>query len=178
MQFDNYFYGQVLGMVSFCFGIASFYQKNDIKLKVLMMIMLACLCSHFLLLGAFTSALIASVSVVRTGLAIFYKSFKIAFVFIVISIFIGFYTAQSYLDWLPVIAACLGAYSLFCLQGIALRLGLLIGAVLWMANNFIVGSIGGTLLEATVFTVNLFTIYRLIKAQKKVEFKTPEVAIN
>jgi hypothetical protein len=37
----------------------------------------------------------------------------------------------------------------------------LIGAVFWLANNILVGSIGGTLLELTNITVNGVTVIRL-----------------
>jgi hypothetical protein len=42
-----------------------------------------------------------------------------------------------------------------------MRLVMLCGTGLWIANNLIVGSIGGTALEVVVALVNLTTIVRL-----------------
>uniref|UniRef100_UPI00208DF560 YgjV family protein n=1 Tax=Enterobacter sp. JH569 TaxID=2923092 RepID=UPI00208DF560 len=59
---------------------------------------------------------------------------------------------------------------LFCLTGIKMRVLLFAGSCLWLANNIIVGSIGGVLLEASVIVINLTTIYRLHKQR----FMDPE----
>jgi hypothetical protein len=42
-----------------------------------------------------------------------------------------------------------------------MRLLMLCGTLLWVANNLLVGSIGGTALELVVAVVNLGTIVRL-----------------
>jgi hypothetical protein len=47
------------------------------------------------------------------------------------------------------------------LKGVLLRVGLLLGSVLWLVNNIFVGSFGGILLESTLIIVNLVTIKRL-----------------
>ncbi|MCP3862549.1 MAG: YgjV family protein, partial [Aestuariibacter sp.] len=53
-----------------------------------------------------------------------------------------------------------------CLSGIKMRLAFLYGALCWLTNNIIVGSIGGTMLEATLLMVNSFTIWRLYILKK------------
>jgi len=68
-------------------------------------------------------------------------------------------------DWLPLTASCLGTLALFLLQGIAMRLLMLCGTLLWVANNIIAGSIGGTALEVVIACVNTVTILRLRRAQ-------------
>ncbi len=44
-----------------------------------------------------------------------------------------------------------------------MRIGFLLGAVCWLTNNIMVGSIGGVLLEATLLLTNLLTIFRLAR---------------
>ena len=44
-----------------------------------------------------------------------------------------------------------------------MRLLMLCGTWLWIANNVIVGSIGGTALEVTIAVVNTTTILRLYR---------------
>ena len=56
----------------------------------------------------------------------------------------------------------LGTYAVFVLKGIPMRIGFVLGAMCWLINNILVGSIGGVLLEATLITVNVTTIIRIL----------------
>ncbi|HCL12817.1 MAG TPA: YgjV family protein, partial [Alteromonas sp.] len=69
-------------------------------------------------------------------------------------------------DLFPIMGTCIGTYALFCLSGIKMRLAFICGAICWLTNNILVGSIGGTLLEMTLLMVNCFTIWRLYVAGK------------
>ena len=127
------------------------------------------LCFRFLrfaLLGAFTACLSALLSVVRTGLSIKTRSRTVAYIFIVMTLAIGLYFADVWYDLFPIIGTCIGTYALYCLSGIKMRLAFLCGALCWLTNNIIVGSIGGTMLEATLLMVNSFTIWRLYILKK------------
>ena len=73
----------------------------------------------------------------------------------------AFLEPDAVVRWLPLGASCLGTLALFLLQGIPMRLVMLCGTGLWVANNLIVGSIGGTALELVVAAVNATTIVRL-----------------
>jgi hypothetical protein len=59
--------------------------------------------------------------------------------------------------------SCLATGAVFLLRGIAMRLVLLVCTLLWLANNLLSGSIGGSLLESMIATVNLTTIVRLFR---------------
>ncbi|EQM43604.1 bacterial inner membrane family protein [Vibrio parahaemolyticus 3256] len=122
---------------------------------------------HFLLLGSMVSALSALLSALRTTTAIFVSSKRVAAVFIVISLVSGFWVAEQWRDLWPIIGTVIGTYSVFCLSGIRMRIGFLLGASCWLTNNILVGSIGGTLLEMTVIVMNLLTIYRLHRQQSE-----------
>jgi hypothetical protein len=50
-----------------------------------------------------------------------------------------------------------------------MRLVLLMSTFLWLANNILSGSIGGTALEATIATVNVVTMTRLLIARNHAE---------
>ncbi|MDW3189950.1 YgjV family protein, partial [Vibrio sp. Vb0932] len=92
---------------------------------------------------------------------------RVAAVFIVISLVSGFWVAEQWRDLWPIIGTVIGTYSVFCLSGIRMRIGFLLGASCWLTNNILVGSIGGTLLEMTVIVMNLLTIYRLHRQQSE-----------
>lgn len=156
-----YIFAQLLGLLSFVLGVLCFYQKNDYRLKVIMVMMNINHAFHFALLGATSACLSAALSALRTWLSVKYTSSALAYVFILLTIVGGYLMFESWQDALPILGTCIGTYALFNLDGIKLRFAFLIGAMCWLANNIIVGSIGGILLETTLIAVNLTTIYRL-----------------
>ena len=83
-------------------------------------------------------------------------------VFLVMNIAIGLVFAKSALGWLPIVASCLATVAVFRMEGVAMRSVLLVCTLLWLANNLLSGSIGGTVLEAIIAVVNAVTILSLI----------------
>ncbi|CAE6930510.1 YgjV family protein [Vibrio sp. B1FLJ16] len=164
---DTTLLAQALGFISFGLGISVFYQKNDRLLKILMLVFNLNHLLHFLLLGSMVSALSALLSALRTTTAIFVSSKRVAAVFIAISLVSGFWVAEQWRDLWPILGTVIGTYSVFCLSGIQMRIGFLLGASCWLTNNILVGSIGGTLLEMTVIVMNSLTIYRLYRQQSE-----------
>jgi len=103
----------------------------------------------------------ASLSTLRSILALRTRSLWVAAAVIAANIGFGLILARHPADWLPLGASCLGTWALFTLQGVRMRLVMLCGTALWIANNLIAGSIGGTALELVVAAVNLSTVVRL-----------------
>lgn len=158
---------QFFGLLSFTLGILCFYQRNDRKLKIMMLLLQLNNVLHFGLLGAWTASLSSLLSVARTGLAIRTKSRQLAYLFILLSIALGIVVGERWTDIFAILGSCMGTYAVFCLSGIRMRLAFLLGAIFWLTNNIIVGSLGGTLLESTLIVVNLITIYRLYHFRQK-----------
>ncbi len=168
MTFDNpiYILAQALGFVSYGLGVFCFYQRDDRRLKIIMLIMNLNNTVHFLLLGAATASLGSILSVFRTGLALKTSKKSVAMVFILFTLLLGYAVADSWQDALPIIGTSIGTYALFCLNGIKMRLTLLCGTLCWLSNNILVGSIGGTMLEITLLIINTSTIRRLYFADR------------
>ncbi|MCV2401948.1 YgjV family protein [Marinomonas sp. C2222] len=158
---------QLMGFASFAIGMYAFYQKDDKKLKIVMCIFNLNHAIHYLLLGTVVSAISSLLSAFRTGLSIYVSSKWVAFLFIAIGLISGFYMADEIWDLWAVMGMCIGTYALFVLKGIPMRIAFLVGACCWLTNNLLVGSIGGTLLEATLITTNAITILRLLKDERK-----------
>ena len=164
-------FAQWLGFLSFALGISTFYQKDDRKLKLVMLIFQFNNVLHFYLLGSDISAISTLLSFLRTATAIKTSSKLVAAAFVIVSIALGLWIADGPLDLLPILGSVLGTIAVFLLKGIQMRIAFIIGAICWLANNIIVGSIGGSLLEATLLTVNLFTIMRLYRNNQKVSLE-------
>lgn len=163
MTFDNpiYILAQALGFVSYGLGICCFYQRDDKRLKIIMLIMSINNVVHFYLLGAVTASLASVLSVVRTGLALKTSKKSVAVTFILITLILGYAISDRWQDIFPILATSIGTYAVFCLRGIQMRLAFLAGALCWLINNILVGSIGGTMLEITLLVINGNTIRRL-----------------
>jgi len=81
---DQQVAAQVLGFFSFVLGIYAFYQKDDKKLKIIMVIFNLNHLVHFILLGSIVSALSTLLSAIRTTTAIYISSARVAALFIIV----------------------------------------------------------------------------------------------
>jgi hypothetical protein len=152
---------QLAGYVAFAIGIYSFSRKDDRKLRATMAAQAFSYAVHFLLLGSVAAAAASLVTSVRALLSLYTRSAYVAVAILAVNIALGFATASSAVGWLPVVASCAGTIAFFFFDGVALRLILLFATACWLANNLILGSIGGTLLELFLGGVNARTTYRL-----------------
>lgn len=163
---DQQLAAQVLGFFSFVLGIYAFYQKDDKKLKIIMVIFNLNHLVHFILLGSIVSALSTLLSAIRTTTAIYISSARVAALFIIVGLSSAAYLADSLWDLWSMLGMSIGTYAVFVLKGIQMRIAFILGAICWLINNILVGSIGGILLEATLISVNITTIIRLLREQK------------
>ncbi|GEA12923.1 YgjV family protein [Alteromonas sp. KUL49] len=152
---------QFIGGLSFVTALFAYYQKDDTTLKALLCAVYIIHGVHFYLLEATTAALMCGLSLLRTLTTIYTSSLKVMFIFLLLTLVAGALSYSSVKDLLVVSAGIIGVYSLFRLSGIPMRVGIMMGASLWLLNNILVGSIGGVLLEVFVISVNLITIQRL-----------------
>ncbi|MDT0594621.1 YgjV family protein [Glaciecola petra] len=154
---------QGFGLLAFVFGLVTFLQKNDDKLKLYMLCLFASQVIHFYLMGAATASAANLLNLIRTFISLKYNKVWLGVIFIVINIAWGAYLYQSPLSILPILGSCFGTFSIFFLQGIRMRLAFIFGAICWLTHNAMILSIGGILLETIVILGNLVTIMRLRK---------------
>lgn len=152
---------QLLGYAAFVFGIACFAQTDDRRFKLFMAAECAAYIVHFWLLAQPTAVASTTVSLLRSLAAIKAKTPAVGVFFMLLSAALGFWLMQGWLSLLPIAASCIGTFALFFLQGLRMRALMLIGTLLWLLNNVLVGSIGGSALEAVLAVTNAHTIWRL-----------------
>lgn len=152
---------QLVGYVALVLGVSAFLQKRDVQLKVLISGESIAYFAHFILLGNFAAAGSAMISCLRNLISLKSRSPWWVAVFVVLNLIVGVLLAKHLIGWLPVAASCLATGAMFLLRGIFMRLVLLICTLLWLGNNILSGSIGGTILEALIAVTNLSTIIRL-----------------
>ncbi|GGX75195.1 YgjV family protein [Pseudoduganella dura] len=163
MPIDWFSPAQCVGYVAFVLGVGSFLQTDDRRFKLFMAGECLAYVVHFALLGNPTAVASSTMSLLRSLLALRTRSVWVALAVVAINIALGLYLARQPSDWLPLTASCLGTLALFLLQGIPMRLVMLVGTFCWIANNVIAGSVGGTALEVVVALVNIVTIGRMAR---------------
>lgn len=161
MPIDWFSPAQCIGYIAFVLGVGSFLQTDDRRFKVLMTAECLAYIFHFALLGNPTAVASSCVSFARSLASLHTRSAWVAAAVMAANVTFGLMFAQQPSDWLPLGASCLGTFALFFLHGIQMRLLMLCGTGMWIANNVIAGSIGGTALEVVVAIVNASTILRL-----------------
>jgi hypothetical protein len=158
---------QLLGYVAFCLGVTAFWQSDDRRLKALVAALSLTYAAHFTLLGNPTAVASALISSVRAGLSIYTRSIWIAAAVVIANLIAGFAMVSHWQQVLPIAGAVLGTIAMFLLRGIAMRLVLLMGTCLWLTNNLLSGSIGGSALELIVGLTNATTIVRMLLASRR-----------
>jgi hypothetical protein len=153
---------QCVGYIACILGVTAFLQKNDRRLKGFNAIQGLAYAAHFLLLGSFPASASSLISAIRSFLALRTRSLWVAALVIGVNVAAGAVLVRSSAGWLTVIASCLATLAVFMLQGIRMRLVLLVCTFLWLANNILCGSIGGTMVESTIAVLNISTMIRLL----------------
>jgi hypothetical protein len=152
---------QLFGYAAFILGVGSFLQKNDRHFKLYMFGECTAYIVHFWLLGNPTAMASTTISAIRSALSLYTRSVWVAAIVVIVNLALGFSLVEHWWNWFPLMASCIGPLALFLLHGIRMRVAMLLGTVLWVANNLIAGSIGGSALELVILLVNGHTIWRM-----------------
>lgn len=163
MTIDWFSPAQCVGYVAFVLGVSSFLQRDDRRFKQFMAAECLAYIVHFSLLGNPTAVASSTMSLLRSVLALRTRSVWVAVVIVAANLAFGLALATRPSDWLPLSASCLGTFALFLLRGVPMRLVMLCGTGLWIANNLIVGSVGGSALEIVIACVNIRTTWLMAR---------------
>ena len=158
---------QIAGYAALAIGITAFLQKNDRRLTLLVAMVSLMYILHFSLLGNWPAMGCSVVSCVRNLAALKTRSLGWMAFFIAANVAVGATAASDAAGWVPAVASGLATVAVFRMSGIAMRLVLLSCTLLWLVNNILCGSIGGTVLECFIGTANLTTIARLAWARRR-----------
>jgi hypothetical protein len=153
---------QLAGYAAFVLGVMAFLGKSDRRLKIFNASQSLVYGVHFLLLGNLPAMASSLVSATRSALALKFKSLYLAAAIIVVNLTAGVIFVRTPVGWLPVLASCAATVAIFTMSGVGLRAVLFCCTLAWLVNNIVSGSIGGTLLELTIATVNGRTIYQML----------------
>lgn len=166
-KFEFFSLPQWVGYAALLISCIAFSQTRDRHLRGWMMAQNAVYAVHFFLLGNLPSTAGSSINAVRNGLSLFTRSWWAVGLMVGASIAASFILAAQAWQILPLIASALATVAVFRLAGMLLRATLMCCSVLWLINNYLVGSIGGIAIEIVAIGLNLTTLIRLLREAKK-----------
>lgn len=157
---------QLAGYLALVLGVAAFLQRDDRRLKLLLVAECAAYAVHFTLLGNPPAASSTLVSAARNALSLRFQAAWLAAASVLVNVAIAVALRTQGVGWIPVVGSSLGGVALFTLRGIPMRLVLLSSTALWLVNNVLSGSVGGTILESLIAAASVSTIVRMTAAAR------------
>lgn len=173
MQFPEFTLGQFIGLIAYVVVLWSFSRKRDDHFIYGQIVSSIFWVLHYGMLGKLAASATTGVHILRYGSAPFARKHQqwrmlIAVVVVLFYCGCGFLFAAEWIDWMPIIASVIGSFAVAFLEGIRMRMVFLIVSCCWLSFNFLSHSIGGTLTDISVLTINFITILRL-RADKQRE---------
>jgi hypothetical protein len=169
---------QVVGYLALVLGVSAFLQREDSRLKVLIVAECTVYAAHFALLGHPPAAISALVTAGRTGLSIRWRARWLAAASGALTVLLAVAVGTHGRGWIPVFGATVGGAAMFLLHGVTLRLCLLVSTACWLVNDILSGSVGGTILETLVAMASISTIVRLALAARAAGRSTAQSAAS
>ena len=158
---------QTIGLVALVVGLSAFLQKSDFLLKRNLTIYTLLMGIQFVMLDLWASALAAWLGTFRTYVSMRSRNTAVMWSLIAIVLIFALPTVRSVTEVLPIIGNILGTWAMFKEQGLRMRALMFVGTLCWVSHNYLVGSIGGTVIEALFLIVNANTMYGLIRQEIK-----------
>jgi len=158
---------QVVGYFAFAAGVFAFLQKQDRRFKIALTFQAIVYGIHFVLLGNLPAAAGNSVSVVRNLVSLRTRSNYVAAGLVALTCVFAYFTVKSPVGLIPLVATVISIVGMFKLDGIPMRLCMLVCTGMWLTNNLLCHSIGGVMLESTIGATNCFTMVRIGLANKR-----------
>ena len=167
---------QLVGYVALALGITAFLQKSDDRLKFFNATQGLVYAVHFVLLGNLPASASSLISSFRSFLALRYRSWLLGAAIVIVNLGMGVAFAKNKAGWLPVIGSSIATVAILTMRGVSFRAVLLTSTLLWLANNSISRSIGGTLLELANATINISTMIRMVRSPARAQSQRPDAA--
>lgn len=152
---------QMFGHATFVLGLITFSRKNDHHFRLWLTAQNILYATHFHLMGNPAAMAGALLSATRNVVSMKTRSLWAAAILLALNFALGLRFVHTAWNALPLLATAVATLSMFRLEGMYLRCGMLVATLLWLTNNIHTGSIGGTAMESMISVVSLVTIWRL-----------------
>lgn len=158
---DAFSLPQLLGYATFVLGMVTFSRKHDTHFRLWLTVQNVVYALHFILMGNAAAAAGMTLSILRNLLSMRTRALWVAGVLLGLNFVLAFFVVSDLRNVFPLLAAAAATLSMFRLSGLKLRYGMLVATLLWLTNNILIGSIGGTAMELMIAAISCVTIWRL-----------------
>jgi hypothetical protein len=158
-------WAQVIGLIAMIIGVSAFWQKDDAHLKRNLSLYTLLMGVQFAMLDLWASALAAWLGTLRTYISMRTRNSWAMWALIILILLATLPTLTRLVGLLPIAGSLIGTWAMFREQGIRMRALMFVGTLCWVSHNYLVGSIGGTIIEATFLIINAKTIITLIRQE-------------
>lgn len=161
MNHEFFSTAQMFGHAALVLSLVSFSRKHDGHFRIWLTGQSVVYATHFFLMGNLAGMAGALLSASRNVLSLWTRSFWVVAILLGANVALAFFVVKTAWNVIPLIATAVATLSMFLLQGVRLRCGMLCATLLWLINNILTGSISGTLMEIMIAIISCITIYRL-----------------
>ncbi len=162
-----YWIAQSIGIVAFFVGITIFFHRSDRRFRGQLAVYSTMISLHFFLMGANVAGVSALLNTTRTVISMRTSSTVIMVVFIVMTWVLGISNFKHPMEIFPMAGTIISTWALFRTKGLRIRYVVWFATACWTIDNICLGSIGGSLTEASFLIINVLTIYRFRKLQRQ-----------
>jgi len=139
----------------------TFSRKRDTQFKGWLVGQNLLYAIHFFLMGNLAAMVGSTLSSTRTLLSLYTRSLVVIAILLTANVLLGFWVVKAAWNVIPLTATAIATVAMFRLHGLQLRCVMLLCTILWLINNILTGSIGGTAMESMIAVMSCFTIFRL-----------------
>ena len=161
MTSDLFSTAQMFGHAALLVSLVTFSRKRDTHFKGWLVGQNLLYAIHFFLMGNLAAMVGSTLSSTRTLLSLYTRSLVVIAILLTANVLLGFWVVKAAWNVIPLTATAIATVAMFRLHGLHLRYVMLLCTILWLINNILTGSIGGTAMESMIAVMSCFTIFRL-----------------
>ena len=151
----------MFGHAALLVSLVTFSRKRDTHFKGWLVGQNLLYAIHFFLMGNLAAMVGSTLSSTRTLLSLYTRSLVVIAILLTANVLLGFWVVKAAWNVIPLTATAIATVAMFRLHGLQLRCVMLLCTILWLINNVLTGSIGGTAMESMIAVMSCFTIFRL-----------------
>ena len=161
MTSDLFSTAQMFGHAALLVSLVTFSRKRDTQFKGWLVGQNLLYAIHFFLMGNLAAMVGSTLSSTRTLLSLYTRSLVVIAILLTANVLLGFWVVKAARNVIPLTATAIATVAMFRLHGLQLRCVMLLCTILWLINNILTGSIGGTAMESMIAVMSCITIFRL-----------------
>lgn len=162
-----YWIAQGVGVLAFAVGITTFINRDERRFRLQLACYSATIGLHFFLMGATPAGFSAGLNAIRTVISLKTRSLWVMSLFIILTLVLGLAKFSHPMELLPIVGTVASTWVLFRSRGLTMRCVMWCSTACWVAHNFWLGSIGGTLIEGSFLIMNGLNIIRFWRMKKR-----------